>query len=440
VKKWIIILVVVAAVGALIYASIAKSKGRGTSVVETALVTREHLTAIVRASGTIEPKRSVNVSANVIGTVTRLEIAEGQTVAKGDLLLEIDPTEYRVAVQAYQAAVHSGEADLRLAEASADKAKQDLARADQLFAGGLSTEEQLLAARTTDKVEVARVEAARSRLQQARANLDKARYDLDKVTITAPMSGIVTKLNVEQGENAIMGTLNNPGTVLLTIADLDTMEAWVDVDETEVVNVNLGQPAEIEIDAFPDSTFYGDVTEIGHSPLNRSTGAGQQAVDFEIKITLRDRITAIRPGLSAKAEIMVADRDSTIAVPLGAVTMRSLPLKAADIRVYSGGQAKKQAAALADLGFSSEGAPETVKTTDAEGVFVVKDGFVRFQPVQLGIAGEDHFEILGGLEPGATVVSGPFRVLRELKDGTAVTITKKSTKDGGKKQKEDNDS
>lgn len=434
-KTWIIILAIVAVVAALILASVLRSRGNGDVKVETALVTREHLTAIVRASGTIEPKRSVDVSANVIGTVTRLEVEEGQMVAQGDLLLEIDPTEYRVAVQAYEAAARSGEADLRLAEASADKARQDLERAQQLFDQGLNTEEQLLAARTTNKVEQARVEAARSRLQQARANLAKGRYDLGKVTITAPMAGIVTKLNVEQGENAIMGTLNNPGTVLLTIADLDTMETWVDVDETEVVGVKLGQPAEVKIDAFPDSTFAGDVTEIGHSPLNRSTGAGQQAVDFEVKVTLRDRITGIRPGLSAKAEIRVADRDSALAVPLGAVTMRSLPLKADAIRIYKGGQAKKQAAALGGLDFTTEGAAETAKTKDTEGVFVLRDGFVKFRPVRLGVAGENHFEILEGLEPGQTVVSGPFRVLRELKDGAAVTVLKKGA--GEKKKGKD---
>ncbi len=437
-RKWLLIGLAVVALGVVVFATLRSRRG-GEVTVEVAQVSREHLTAIVRASGTIEPKRSVDVSANVIGTVTRLEIAEGQTVKQGDLLLEIDPTEYRAVVQAYEAAVRSGEADLRLSEASADKAKQDLDRAEKLFAEGLSTEEQVLTARTNDKVEKARVEAARSRVQQARANLAKGRYDLDKVTIMAPMSGIVTKLNVEQGENAIMGTLNNPGTVLLTIADLDTMEAWVDVDETEVVNVKLGQLAEIEIDAFPDSTFLGDVTEIGHSPLNRSTGAGQQAVDFEIKITLRDRITTIRPGLSAKAEIRVADRDSALAVPLGAVTMRSLPLKAADIRLYTGSQAKKQAAALAGLGFTTEGAPEATKTKDTEGVFVLHDGFVKFQPVELGIAGEDHFEILGGLEMGTTVVSGPFRVLRELKDGASVSIEKKDRKRDGKQKKENDD-
>jgi HlyD family secretion protein len=439
VRKWLLIGLAVVALGVVVM-GVLRSGRKGEASVEVAKVSREHLTSIVRASGTIEPKRSVDVSANVMGTVTTLSVAEGQIVAQGDLLLEIDPTEYRATVQAYEAGLRSGEADLRLSEASAEKAKQDLDRAEELFSEGLSAEEQVLTARTNDKVEQARVEAARSRLQQARANLSKARYDLGKVTIAAPMSGIVTKLNVEQGENAIMGTLNNPGTVLLTIADLDTMEAWVDVDETEVVNVKLGQPAEITIDAFPDSTFLGDVTEIGHSPLNISTGAGQQAVDFEVKITLRERITTIRPGLSAKAEIQVADRDSALAVPLGAVSMRSLPLKAVDIRLYSGSRARKQTKALAGLGFTTEGAPELAKTKDSEGVFILRDGFVKFQPVQIGIAGEDHFEILGGLEVGTTVVSGPFRVLRELKDGAAVTIEKKDKKRDDKKKKEKDDS
>ncbi len=432
-KKLLIIGAVVVAVAALIFLSLARTGHKGDAEVETARVDRKDLTEIVRASGTIEPKRSVDVSANTIGTITNLAVEEGQTVAQGDLLLEIDPTEYRAALQALEAAVRTGEADLQLAEASAEKADIDLKRAESLFREGLNSEEAVQSARTNARVEHARVEAAQSQLQQTHANLEKARHDLEKVTLTAPMSGIITKLNVEEGENAIMGTLNNPGTVLLSIADLGTMEAWVEVDETEVVDVRLGQKATIDIDAFPDTTYTGTVTEIGHSPINTSTGAGQEAVDFEVKITLDERIPHIRPGLSAKAEITVATRKEALAVPLGSVTVRNWPLRDSDIRTYRGGQARRQGAALDSLGFTTEGVADSVKTKETEGVFVLRDGFVKFVPVTIGIAGEESFEITRGVTEGESVVSGPFRELRELKDGAEV----REAHTGGKKGKKD---
>jgi HlyD family secretion protein len=225
-----------------------------------------------------------------------------------------------------------------------------------------------------------------------------------------------------------MGTLNNPGTVLLVIADLGTMEAWVEVDETEVVNLELGQPAVIEIDAFPGREFVGRVTEIGNSPLRVRTGSSREAVDFEVKITLDEAPPAIRPGLSAKAVITVADREEALAVPLGAVTVRDYPLAAADIRRYPGRQARAQEAALADLGFQAhEDAPDSavapVERKETEGVFVLVDNYVKFLPVELGIVGEEDFEILSGLEEDQAIVTGPFRILRELKDGAKVSVT-----------------
>ncbi|MFH1844706.1 MAG: efflux RND transporter periplasmic adaptor subunit [bacterium] len=388
--------------------------------VEVARIERKELVATVTASGTIDPRRQVDVSANTMGRVTTLAVAEGDTVNEDDFLLEIDPTEFRSAVRALEAATHSTEADLELAIASAEKAELDLRRADELYKQGIQSEEQLQAARTGAKVERARVASSRSRLIQAEANLDKARYDLEKVTVTAPMSGVITRLNVEEGENAIMGTLNNPGTVLLVIADLSVMEAVVRVDETEVVKVALGQPAEVSIDAFPDTTFTGRVIEIGNSPIFSSAGASQQAVDFEVKVVLEDRIPHIRPGLSAEAEIEIARRTEALAVPLGAVTVRKWPPQESSSR----GRGRRsdnrtETAETAETDNSANAGPEEDQE-DKEGVFVVSDGKVTFRPIRIGITGEDDFEVLSGLTEDETVVTGPFRVLRELEDGDAV--------------------
>jgi HlyD family secretion protein len=416
VKKWLPIVLVLVVIAVLVVVSITRRDTR--TRVDVAEVETRDLSAIVSASGTIQPQRQVDVSANVIGTITHLAVEEGQAVEKGDLLLEIDPTEYRAAVAALEAGVRTGGADLRLAEASLGKARQDHRRQAELYREGLSSEEQLIAARTNLRVEEARVEAARHRLEQTEANLAKARHDLGKVTIAAPMTGLVTRLNVEEGENAIMGTLNNPGTVLLSIADMGTLEAVVEVDETEAVKVRLGQPATIEIDAFPGEEFPGHVSEIGNSPIR--SGGTQQAVDFEVKALLDRAPDIVRPGLTAKASITVAERSGAVAVPLGAVTARDWPLAEDAIADLDGGEARDREEALADLDFTAEAEPDEVEREEREGVFVVRGGFAKFVPVELGIAGEKHFEVVSGLDAGMAVVSGPFRVLRELKDGEPV--------------------
>ncbi len=435
-KRILIIVGIVVVLGAVV-ASTLKSRDKSEARVETGKVQTKDLVSIVDCSGTIEPKRQVNVSANAMGTIVHLAVVEGQQVKEGDLLMEIDPSAYKSAVDALQAGIRSARADLELASASLEKAEQDKGRAEKLFAENLASEEQVTNARTGARVEKARLEAARNRVQQLEANLASARHDLNKVTITAPMTGVITRLNVEEGENAIMGTLNNPGTVLLIIADLGTMEAWVEVDETEVVNVALDQSAKITIDAFPDSSFTGHVTEIGNSPIRTRTGGSQEAIDFEVKITLDGAMPNIRPGLSAKAEITVADRKQALAVPLGAVTVRDWPLKDGDVRRYAGRRAKAQANALKDLGFvpraakADTAAEAAVKRKETEGVFVLKNGFVKFVPVKIGIAGADDFEVLEGLSAGQTVVTGPFRILRELKEGAQVELAKKG-RDRGK--------
>ncbi|NCQ33762.1 efflux RND transporter periplasmic adaptor subunit, partial [bacterium] len=312
--KKIILIVMGVIVVAAIAMSVLRSRDKAEAKVEVGKVVRKDLVAQVNCSGTLQPQRKVDVSANAMGTIVNLAVKEGQQVKAGDLLLEIDPTEYQASVQGLTASLQSAQADRDLAQANLEKAQLDSKRAEELFAAGLSTAENVEAARTNLLIEGARVESARHRIAQYRANLDKARHDLEKVTITAPMGGVITRLNVEEGENAIMGTLNNPGTVLLVISDLGTMEAWVDVDETEVVDLHRGQAAKVTVDAFPDTTFAGTVTEIDHSPLRVNTGGSTEAVEFQVKITLAAAPQNVRPGLTAKAEITVAERQSALAI------------------------------------------------------------------------------------------------------------------------------
>ena len=423
-KGWLIgggALVVVA----LVALNLGRSRDRGAPV-EMGKIGRKDLTAVVTASGTIDAKQAVNISATLLGKITRLEVAEGDTVREGQFMLEIDPTQYASAVRSFEAAVRTSQADVRLSEAQLDKAGLDLKRAAGLFAQGMQTQEQMTTAETAERVQRASLEAARSRLRQQEAGLEQAKHDLSRCTITAPMSGLITRLNVKQGESAIMGTINNPGTVLAVVSDLGTLEARVQVDETEVVKVVLGQPAKISIDAFPDTTFAGHVTEIGNSPILTGGGTSQQAVDFEVKVRLDSRVPDVRPGLTAKAEIRTADRKGVIAAPIGAVTARKWPPDPKSVGGRRGGA--KTAPAAATAAADTAGKTGKGKAKEKEGVFVVEGGVAHFRPVRIGIAGEDDFEILEGLGDGETVVTGPFRKLRDLQDGDKV----KELKDKGK--------
>ena len=241
----------------------------------------------------------------------------------------------------------------------------------------------------------------RSRAGQVAATLRGARHELSRVTITSPIDGVVTRVNVEVGEVAMIGTMNQPGTVLLQVADLGVMEATVDVDETDVVDIEIGQQAKITVDAFPDTTFVGRVAEVGTSPKIVPTAAGPSpdATDFEVKITLEGSMPAARSGLSASTEIVTAERKDVVAIPVQSLVVRQ----------------------VSDDSPQAEGG-----VVEREGVFIVEDGKVRFVPVRVGIAGDRYFEVVSGLEGGEQVVSGPYQSLRDLKDGDPVKITEKS--------------
>ncbi len=393
---------------------------RGKDVdVEVAKVTRRDVSKVVTASGEIQPKRLVNVSANTIGKVTKLAVVEGQRVEKGDFLLEIDAAPYESQVEQLTAAVRGAEASVQLEDAALAKAEDDYARAVQLQEGGFMSDSELKTASSSLAIARARARSAREQLAQARASLKRAQHDLRQVHIEAEMSGVITALNVEEGESAIMGTINNPGTVLLTIADLAEMEAEVKVDETEVVHVRVGQAATVRLDAQPDTTFRGIVTEVGNSALRTQVGLGQESVDFKVVIGIQDSIPDIRPGLSASVDIAVAEEKRVLAVPIQCLTVRDPERLARERRRGD----RRDEAAEPDRAAADTAATDD-EPRDIEGVFVVADGVARFRPVRVGIAGQSHFVVLSGLAEGDQVVSGPFKIIGEIRDGQAVKIKK----------------
>lgn len=375
-----VLLLIVAAV----YANLELRRDDGPEV-RVEEVARRDLTATVSGSGTVRPYKEVDISANFMGRITRLTVAEGQAVSRGEFLLQIDPVPYESAVERAEAGLESSRTQLQLAEEDLEFARQNLDRKEGLYRQQLLSKEAYDQAVQQVRQAERAVEMRRQDVAQLRAQLQQVRHDLTKVTIDSPIDGIITRLNVEEGENVVTGTMNNPGTVIMTIADLSTVEAEIEIDETDVVAVEVGQPAIVRVDAFPDRELDAVVTEVGRSPI---VGAGQQtdqAVVFKVVVRLEDELPGARPGLSCTADIVTARRDDALAVPIQALVLRN-------------GDAEQ------------------------EGALVVRDGRAFFVPIEIGIAGERHFEVLGGVEEGARIVIGPFDAIRELGDGDPVRL------------------
>jgi len=428
-KKALILLLVVLIGAAVVAANVWYRRDTGVRVAVEAIRTRS-LEAIVAASGTVQPQRQVNVSANTTGRVTRLGVEEGQYVTSGQFLLEIDPRSLEGQLQRGEASVGAARSSLQSARmavdqarANLDLARQNLGRQEELWADGLTTREALEQAqnavtlRETDlSARVQDIETNEQRVIQEEASLSTTRYNLNQVIVTAEMDGLITRKSIEEGETAVLGTMNNPGSVLLTIADMSVLEAEVEVDETEIPGVEIGQVANVTIDAVPDRTFRGRVTEIGNSPVQESTsGTQRQATTFKVVITLEDEVPGVRPGFSCTAEITTATRAEAVSVPIQSLTVREMLFDQRGTLIHEPPSGRRRSVETT-LNASNEPPPGHTRE-EVEGVFVVRDGVAVFTPVRIGIAGEQYFEVLGGLEPGDVVITGPYASVRELEDG-----------------------
>lgn len=416
-KKIIIGVAILAAVGGLAGVAVAK-RGPSGAVVRTEAVARRDLVSVVTASGKIEPKRKVDISADIPGRVIQVAVEEGQWVDRGALLIRLDPSQYQSAVRRAEAAVAQSRAREAQARAQLLKAQNDARRAEMLSQGKdqLISAQDLDQARTQGNVAGAELQAARFAVAQAQAALSEARDNLSKTTIVAPMSGRVTRLNIEEGETAVVGTMNNPGSLLLTVADLSVMEAKIKVDETEVPNVTIGDSATVRIDAFPDQSFSGRVTRIGNSAVQTAAGqAGgdQQSVDFEVVITLDNPPATLRPDLSATADVVTESRRNVLSVPIIALTVRDREGK--KFSQDSDDEAEQPAAMV-------EAANRSRRDSEVTGVFVMRDGKADWVPVEIGIAGDRYFEIRKGLRGGETVVSGSYQAVRDLQDDDEIRL------------------
>ena len=448
-KKFLIGIVVIAVAGAGIAANLYWKEPAAPEVATEAVELRD-LTATVSGSGAIQPAREVNISSQVMGRTTRLEVIEGQVVNRGDLLIEIDPRRLTSQVDQMQANLQSASTQVRLAEESLVFARQQLDRREGLYQQELisyelyeqALQETQRAERTleTRRIDVTRLEAA----------LAQAEIDLSQVIISSPIDGIITRLNIEEGENVMTGTMNNPGTVIMTIADLSILEAEIEVDETDIVSVEMGQEATVTIDAFPDVEFPAVVTEVGKSPINAQAAASGQAINFKVVVRLTDTVPGARPGLSCTSDIVTAERSEVLAVPIQALILREVELdeNGEVVREWEnllaigldGGSSTEESSGTPTApttpapSATTNGSGDTLETpqdgpessdtenekVEVEGAFILRDGRAIFVPIEIGIAGERHFEVLGGIEPGDKVITGPFDIIRTLLDGDRV--------------------
>lgn len=396
-----------------------QTRNTGTQV-RAEEVGRRNLEAIVTASGNIRARRTVDISSDVSGRIVELNVDEGDDVQEGQVLLRIDQTQFQAAAAQWRAGLSQREAQAAQQNASLIQATREYDRMQGLWTrdSTLVSRQQVDDAGTQAEVAQALFTAAEHGVDQARATLAEAEDRLSKTTIRAPISGKVTRLNIELGETAIVGTMNNPGSLLLTVSDLSVIEAVMQVDETDVPEISIGDSAALELDAFPETEFAGTVTEIGNSairPPSSTAGTGQTpTIDFEVVITLDDPPVELRPDLSTTADIVTETRDQVLAIPIIALTIRDRSAQdVADGNDSNGDE-------VAGDGSTGSENSRTEDDEEEEGVFVVRDGEVHFVPIAVGIAGQEYFEVLSGLSEGDTVVSGPYQRIRELRDGEEV--------------------
>ena len=427
--------------------------------VQTGIAQRQDLSSVVSASGEIKPKTYVNIGANAFGKIVKLYVKEGDRVKKGQLLAQLENVQSGADVAATRASLEAARtdaiaadaglktamADLNRAKADAERTRLDWERAQGLFKEALiakseydsrkaaweSAQAGLAQAEARIAQNKAQSDSAERHISQNRATLTHASDVLQKTTYRAPFDGMITNLPVREGETVVIGIQNSPGSTLMTIADMSVITAEVKVDETDIVNVNMGQPAEITVDAIPKKVFNGVVTEIGNNAMVRSTGlataqqtsTSQEAKDFKVVVTVQDPPQDLRPGLSATAKITTATRKNALAIPIQALTVR----RQSDL-VNKNDQKRSDKNSVEAAAPRSEVSKEDKKDQELQGVFVIRNKKAEFVPVETGVAGTTDIEVLKGLQEGDQIITGSYKVLRTVRPGASVKVDNSAPK------------
>jgi len=411
-KGKLVLGIVLVAVAGLIGFNIYKKKNQATEVTLAPVKVQDVVGKVV-ANGKIQAENKVDLSALVMGQIVNLVVHEGDPVKKGDFLLQIDKNRATAEEAGSAAAVEASVADLDSAKAAMDQAEKDLKRARKNNEAGIIPEADFQRAQSSYDGSKGAYLAAEQRIAQNRAIVNAYHDTVTKSTVRSPISGIVTTLRVKAGEVTVLGTMNNPGTQLMTISDMSTVQAVLMVDETDTPNIAVGQKAMLTLDSYPGRTFDGVVTEVGHSPIQRDDPELQgltstsESINFKVKVKLLDPPETIRPGFSVIADIITGTRSGVPTIPLAAVVIRDSPKGEKD----GSGRVKVE-----------------------EGVYAVAEGKVRFVPIKTGLTGELDIEVENGLDKGQTVISGPFKTLRTIKEGDQVremSEEKKKAAEGG---------
>jgi HlyD family secretion protein len=411
-KKKIIVISAIVIVLIIILLNVVRKNGRNGITVQTEAAARQDIVETVTATGKIEPQTQVRISADVAAKITHLGVTEGDWVEKGDLLVRLDSERYEAALEQTEAALRSAQANANLANETVLKTEKDFRRTTQLYEQKLESQAMYDQAYAAMQIEKARYQSARELVDQAQASVKQARDNLSKTAIYAPMAGTISALHKEVGEIALGSQFQED--VIMIVSDLSIMEALVDIDENDVVKISLTDSATVDIDALPDTTFHGVVREIASSANISGLGTTQQKTEFQIKLTITDAMSELRPGMTASADIVVETRDSTLCVPIQCVTVRTPDqLKAGPGPAGGGAEA------------DSVSPPQF--TPDKDGfvpvVFVVQDGVARAVQVETGVQSETHIEIVSGISEGDQIVTGNYRAISQtLTDSMAVTV------------------
>jgi len=411
-KKVFIIIGIVIVIGAFVIINLKKGKG-GEIPVQVEKVKRGNITQLVSGTGRIRPEVEVKISANVSGEIIGLYVKEGDDVKKGDLLVELDR-------KRYEAAAERAKSNLKSADASLKKANSEYKRAVDL------SKQNLISAAEMESAD-ANLLLAESNLEQAQANLDQAEDDLSKTRIYSPIDGTVSKLNKELGEIALGSTFQ--ADVIMIVADLSKMEVLSEIDENDVVLVSEGDTASIEVDAIPDTTFKGVVSEIAHTATTRGLGTQEEVTNFEVKVAVVDQVEKLRPGMSSTVDIQTETHRNVLHVPIQAVTVK-MPDEI-ETKEKTAGQDS-----VAKEGLSND---KEAKDEDKmiEVVFVVEGENAKIVPVKTGISNDTDMEIISGLEEDMQVVTGSYRAIsKTLKNGSLVKISKKQEKATSSKEED----
>jgi HlyD family secretion protein len=440
----------------IIVAFTVHQSGKNVVTVQTGKTQRQDLATVVSASGEIKPKTYVNIGANAFGKITHLYVKEGDHVKRGQLLAQLENVQSSADVNANEASLQAAqtdslaaeaglktaEADLLRAQADYDRNKLDWSRAQSLFKDGLISKSDFDSRKNAWATADAGLTQATARVAQAKAQNDSAARHvaqakatlthytdlLQKTTYSAPFEGVITNLPVREGETVVIGIQNAQGSTLMTLADMSVITAEVKVDETDIVNVRLGQPAEVTIDAIPKKTFHGKVTEIGNNAIVRSSGlstsqqttASEEAKDFKVVVTLSDAPQDLRPGLSTTAKVTTATRSNVLSIPIQALTLRT--------KDQIDAQNNPPGSVHAAEPTTKDVASKSKKDDEVQGVFVIRNKKAMFVPVATGITGTTDIEVLDGLKEGDEVITGSYKVLRTLRPGSSVKVDNKAPK------------